>query len=75
MSLGSLVGFFLLALAMFEDQYSPKGFHFSYEQLTRTQTVIFVVAFLIINVGMLFTLLRPETKEFFAPETDQQTNQ
>jgi len=73
-SLGSLVGLFVLGVAVFEDPYSTNGFHLQ-APMPQAQKIIFTVAFLILNVGTLYILLRPKTKVFFAPQTNQYDKQ
>jgi hypothetical protein len=73
--LGIFAGLFLLAVTVFEDPNSVGGFQFSYNQLTRTQAIVFLVAYVALNAGVLSVLLRPETKAFFSPQTSQVGNQ
>jgi hypothetical protein len=72
--LGLLGGLFFLAIAVFPDPAPTGNFQigFSYDKFTRVQTIIALVAFLIINAGVLFTLIRPATKAFFASQTIQE---
>ena len=72
--LSSLVSFFALAIAVFEDPNSTKGFHFQ-TSMTHAQEIVFAGAFLILNVSTLFILMRPATKAFFTSQTDQEQKQ
>ena len=68
--ISSLVCLFGLAISVFEDSDPTKGLDIR-TPLTHAQEIIFTGAFLIINVGILFILMRPATKAFFAPQTIQ----
>lgn len=77
--LSSLVSFFGLAIAVFEDPNSTKGFHLQIQtpmtHVTHAQEIAFVGAFLILNVAVLFTLMRPSTKAFFTSQTNLKDKQ
>lgn len=77
--LSSLVSFFGLAIAVFEDPNSTKGFHFQIQtpmtHVTHAQEIAFVGAFLILNVAVLFILMRPSTKAFFTSQTNLKDKQ
>jgi hypothetical protein len=70
--LGTLFSLFLLAIALYKDPRSVEGFNMNYDRFTRTQMIGFFVAYFILNVGILFALLRPKTRAFFSSENSQQ---
>jgi hypothetical protein len=66
---------FLLSIAIFRDPASIEGFNINYEVFTHTQTIIFLSALLTLSVVILFALVRPTTKTFFAQQTNPEDNQ
>jgi hypothetical protein len=69
--LGFLFFLFLAGVAAFEGPDPMVGFHFGYEKLTRTQTIVLIVVGLPLHTGILFILLRPATKALFVPPITQ----
>jgi hypothetical protein len=67
--LSSLVCLFGLAISVFEDSDPTKGLDIQ-TSLSHIQEITFIGAFLLINVGILFILMRPATKAIFAPQTN-----
>jgi uncharacterized integral membrane protein len=71
-SFGVLGILLILAIVIFESQNSTDGFQINFNRLTRPQVIVALVAFLVLHVGMLFTLMRSATKVFFIPQTKQE---
>ncbi len=68
--LGFVLWFLLLMIAFFKDPNSVEGLNVNYDGFTRTQVIGFLVGYLILDAGILFTLLKGKTKMFFLEETD-----
>jgi hypothetical protein len=68
--LGFVLWFFLLMIAFFKDPNSVEGLNVNYDRFTRTQMIGFLVGYLILDAGILFTLLKAKTKTFFLEEPD-----
>jgi len=74
--LSSFVMLFALATEVLPDPNPTKGVQLKLQtSMTHSQTIIFLVANLILNAGTIFTLLRPVIKEFFTPQTNQENKQ
>ena len=72
--IGSLVWLFGLAISVFEDPDPTKGLDIR-TPLTHAQEIVFLGVFLILNVGILFILMRPATKAFFTSQTNLEDKQ
>lgn len=68
--LGSLFWFFLLMIAFFKDPNSVEGLNVNYDGFTRNQVIGFLIAYLILDAGILFALLNAKTKTFFLEKSD-----
>lgn len=68
--LGCLVLLFLLAITISKDPGSIEGFNITYEKFTRPQTIVFLVAYIIVNTGILFVLLGAKTRALFSEKPE-----
>jgi len=74
--LSSFVVLFALATEVLPDPNPTKGIQLKLQTfMTHSQTIVFLVVNLILNAGIIFALLRPATKAFFTPQTNQENKQ
>ena len=66
--LGFLFGLFLFGVAVFVDPNTTVGFNFSYDKLTRTQTIIFILGYIVVSGGAFIILVMSKTKSLFSQE-------
>ena len=72
--LGSLGALFLLAVMLYENPDPVMGFHIQ-TLAPQDQAIVFLLIFLVLNVGTLFALLNPANKTFFVLQNDQEDKQ